>query len=192
MTKRLMLAAVLCFTPAVAAAQAGHGAPVCDGTEMKRLEDRRRAGGVIAATAVASNLLVFLLSRGSTNPEGAPAAIDRGRRAMTFAFGTIPIIALGGYLHEGSYPDEAFWERALARLKVGETTTADVRTCLHAPPAFTSVGAEERWTYFMTRPGMWRSRRSYRSVTLTFNDGVLTEIRRSELNVPGGMLPRGH
>jgi len=179
MIRRLMLAALLSSGPAVATAQSS----LCDGAELRRLADRRRLGGAIAGTALATNFLVFLTSRGSSNPADAPAAIERGRHAMTFAFLSLPVILLGGYLHESSYPDESFWARAIARMRVGETTTTDVRVCLRTPSAMTSAGAEEQWTYFITRPGGWRSRRASRSVTLTFVDGVLREIRRSEVDL---------
>lgn len=184
MSRLTLAAALLSSLSTTVAAQP----PVCDGSEMSRLEQRRRVGGGITAATFAANVLVFAVAwaRSSPTPEGAPEAIERGRRAMNFALVSLPGIFAGQYLYQTSYPDEDFWERAVARMKIGETTSADVRLCLHTPSARSSAGAEERWTYFMTRPGGRRFRRSSRSVTFTFSDGVLTEIRRSEVNLPEG------
>jgi hypothetical protein len=157
-------------------------APICDGSEMRRLERRRQVGGRLALGTLAGNALVFGLSLGSSNPESAPRAIENGRRAMTFAIATLPLVFLGAHMHASGYPGEAFWERALARMKVGETTSRDVRACLSTPSATSSSGAEERWTYVTARSDGWSSR-SLATVSLTFKNGVLAEVRRSALSL---------
>jgi hypothetical protein len=146
---------------------------------------------VIGGSALAVDLLAFLAIAGSgSSPDAVPKAMDRGRRATTFAAASLPVLLVGLHLHESSYPDELFWQRTLARMKVSETTREEVRACLHAPSATSSSGAEETWTYFTTRPGAWRSGRSVRTVSLTFKDGVLAEVRRSEVNLrPGDAWP---
>jgi hypothetical protein len=42
-------------------------------------------------------------------------------------------------------PGDRFWDRVVARMKVGETKSADVRLCLQRPVVKTSNGVEERW-----------------------------------------------
>jgi hypothetical protein len=164
----------------------GHLAPICDGSEMRRLERRRNVGGALALGTLAGNFLVGTLSLalGSHNPEDAPRQIDRGRRAMTLAIASLPITFLGYHIYQSSYPDEAFWRRTLARMKIGETRSVDVRTCLRAPSATSSSGAEEKLTYFTSRPAGWWDGGPIRTVSFTFKDSVLTEVRRSEVRLP--------
>ena len=189
MTGRLVLAALLSALPTALLAQVPAQpperqlTPICDGSEMRRLERRRQLGGRLALGTLAGNALVFGLSLGGTNPESAPRAIESGRRAMTFAIATLPLVVLGAHMHASAYPDEAFWERALARVKIGETTSSDVRACLAAPSATSSSGAEERWTYVTTRSDGWWSHHSVSTVSLTFKNGVLAEVRRSAVNL---------
>jgi hypothetical protein len=189
MIRPLVLAALLSGLPAALPAQLPASprerqlAPICDGSEMRRLERRRQTGGRLALGTLAGNALVFGLSLGSSNPESAPRAIENGRRAMTFAIATMPLIVLGAHMHASAYPDDAFWARALARMNVGETTSADVRACLAQPSATSSSGAEEKWTYFTSASHGWLSRRSLATMSFTFRNGVLTEVRRSEVNL---------
>ncbi len=190
MIRRLTLAALLSSFPSALPAQSvaplieRNTAPICDTSEVRRLERRRQVGGRLALGTLAANAVVFALSIGGTNPEGAPRAIERGRRSMGFAVATLPIVLLGAYFHASSYPDEGFWARALARTKIGETTSADVVACLRKPSATSVAGAEEKWTYFSTRSDEWWSRGSLRAVSFTFKNGVLAEVRRSEVSLP--------
>ncbi len=189
MTRPLILAALLSSIATALPAQSAATlferqlAPICDGSEMRRLAQRRQLGGALAIGALAGNALMFGLSIGSSNPQSAPRAIENGRQAMMFAIATLPLVVLGAYMHDSAYPDEAFWARALERVKIGETTTGDVRACLAAPSATSSAGAEETWTYFTTRSHGWWSRGSLATVSFTFKNGVLTGVRRSEVNL---------
>lgn len=164
----------------------GHLAPICDGSEMRRLERRRRFGGVLGLSTIGGALLALAVSPRSTNPEGVPRAIEKGHRAMILLAATLPIAVVGYHIYASSYPGEAFWQRTLARMKIGETRSGDVRTCLHAPAATSTSGTEEKWTYFTTRPDAWQSRGSLGTVSFTFKEGVLTEVRRSEVKLPPG------
>ena len=156
---------------------------ICDGSEMRRLERRRQTGARLAVGTLLANAAVFALSMGSPNPESAPRAVENGRHAMTFAFLTLPVVVAGAYMHATAYPNNTFWTRALARTKIGETTSADVRACLAEPGATSSAGGEETWTYFTRRPDGWLSRGSAGTVSLRFRNGVLAEVRRSEVNL---------
>jgi hypothetical protein len=190
MIRRLTLAALLSSFPTALPAQSvaplieRNTAPICDTAEVRRLERRRQVGGRLALGTLAANAIVLGLSVGGTNPEGAPRAIERGRRSMGFAVATLPIVLLGAYFHATSYPDDGFWARALARTKVGETTSADVVACLRKPTATSISGAEEKWTYLTTPSDDWWSRGSLRTVSFTFRNGVLAEVRRAEVNLP--------
>jgi hypothetical protein len=210
---RLMLAALLSSLPAALMAQAqrdasgvvrppsgaaltsalaaeGHLAPICDGSEIRRLERRRNIGGVLVLGTLAADALVLWLSRGDPSPAEVPRNIDRDRRAMAIIIGSLPIALVGLHINQNSHPGETFWQQTLARMKVGETRSADVRACLRAPSATSSTGAEETWTYFTTRPDAWRYGGSLRTVSFTFKDGVLAEVRRSEVNrLPGQAWP---
>jgi hypothetical protein len=209
MIRPLMLAALLSSLPTVLMAQSQHDLfgvgrppstaaptlasaaewqvePICDGTEVRRLERRRRFGGVLALSTIGGHLLALAVGPRSSGPEGVPRAIKRGHRAMTIVAATMPIAVVGYYVYASSYPGEAFWHRTLAGLKIGETRSEDVRTCLHAPAATSISGTEAKWTYFTTRPDAWWSRGSLGTVSFTFKDGVLTEVRRSEVKLPPG------
>ena len=189
MLRPLTLAALLSSLPAVAPAQsaarslAPGGAPICDGSEMRQLERRRQLGGGLAIGTLLGNAVVFGLSTGSPNPADAPRAIENGRRAMTFALLTLPVALVGAHMYASGYPDEAFWTRTLARTRLGETTSADIRACLAEPAATSSAGAEETWTYFTRRSHGWLSRGSAAAVSFTFRSGVLSEVRRSQVNL---------
>ena len=179
MIRHLILAALLSPLPTLATAQA----PICDGSEIRRLERRRQFGAALSIGWLVGSAIVFGRSLGSPTPEGAQTAIENGRRAMNFALITLPVAAIGSHIYLRSHPGEAFWAETIARAKVAQTTTADVRSCLGLPPATSIAGAEERWTYFTTRPDAW-SRRSLGTASFTFTNGVLTEVRRSQVRLP--------
>jgi hypothetical protein len=65
---------------------------------------------------------------------------------------------------------------------VGETKSADVRRCLERPVITTTNGAEERWTYVMSRPVGLVVAPNSRSLRLTFRDGVLSEVLTTEVD----------
>jgi hypothetical protein len=205
MTTRLLLAALLTSLPAALAAQSasnasagvvrlpgaldsvvaaasGKLAAICDGSEMRRAQRLRWTGAALAGGSLVVSALAT--SAAFHNPprdfEGGKAL---GRRTMTIAVGSLPFALAGGYLYTRSYPGESFWQRTLARMKIGETRSAQVRACLREPWA-TSVtttfgsGAQEEWTY------AWKRWGSLHSVRFTFKDSVLAEVRRSRATLP--------
>jgi hypothetical protein len=189
MTNRLALSALLSALPAVLSAQSP---PICDGSEMRRLEHRRRFGGVLAASVLAVDLVgeAYLLATLDRRPgEAAMATAEvHFRKTIALALGSVPIVAFGYYLHANSYPTESFWQQTLARMKIGETRSTDVRACLHAPSGVTSSIAdrEEQWTYYAARPDP--RRHGVRTVSFTFKDSVLADVRRSETRLPVGLV----
>src|SRR5262249_34845118 len=99
----------------------------------------------------------------------------------------VPILIVGtsagivGYLlRTNAKPSDDFWRATLAQMKLRETKSAEVRDCLLTPSATSSSGAEEIWTYYTQSVGLWRIGGSTRSVIITFKNGVLANIRRSE------------
>jgi hypothetical protein len=174
MPKRL-LAAVLACLPTLAFAQgAAPNGPLCDGSEIRHAVQRRHAGqALVEATAVADLVAMLTIPR---NPGGA----EKARSHFAVVAATAPVALAGLFIAGRASPGEAFWERILARLKVGETTSSDVRLCLQRPEVKTSSGTEERWTYVTTRPsGLLAS--SMRSVQLTFRDSVLSAVLTKEV-----------
>ena len=148
MLKRLALAALLASLPTVAPAQgvAPAATAVCDGSQIRRIERTREVGRALFFAAAAADLTAVLTI--PRTPEGARAA--RGHFGVVAV--TAPIAIAGFVLANNARPAEKFWEGAIARLKVGETRSADVRLCLHRPDVSSSNGAEERWTYLISRP----------------------------------------
>ena len=175
MLKRLALAALLASLPALAHAQSvSPSAAVCDGSEVRRAERLRQAGGALFyGTAVADLAAMLTIPR---NPGGAELAPGRFR----FVAATAPIALVGFLMESRAHPGEGFWERVIARARVGETRTADVRRCLHRPDIATSHASEERWTYVTARPTTLGG--SLRTVEFVFRDSVLTDVRRTEVN----------
>lgn len=152
------------------------GAPVCDGSAMTSAEHRRMAGNV------------FLVGAAGVGLWGLLGHESRATTIGTFSVG-LGFLATGAVLHWSSHPRDAFWNEIVARAKPGETTSADVRSCLHAPDA-TSVGSrEEEWTYFMRRPWFEAANHTYRSVSFTFRADTLTNVRRMELKARADEMP---
>jgi hypothetical protein len=152
-------------------------AAICDGSAITNGEHRRMAGNALLIGAAGVGLL------------GLASHQSAGTTVGTFSVG-VGMLAAGAFLHWSSHPNDAFWDDIVARAKPGETTTADVRTCLHSPDA-TSVGTrEEEWTYFMRRPWLEAGTHSYRSVSFTFKSDTLVDVRRRELRAPDeGRVP---
>jgi hypothetical protein len=176
MLTRLALAAALASIPlpSLALAQSAPSSALCDGSEVHRAERIRGAGGAMfIGTAVVDVAAMLTIPR---NPGGFGAA----RSHFRFVAATSPIALVGIVMARGVYPGEKFWERAIARMKVGETRSADVRVCLHRPDVATSHGHEQRWTYVTSRPTTLDG--SLRVVRLVFRDSVLTDIERTEVN----------
>ena len=176
MLKRLALVTVLAALPSLALAQgATPTAAVCDGSEIRHAERVRAVGHTLfGATAVADLAAVLTIPH---NPGGAKVAGSHFR-----VVGMTAPVALAGLVLAGrAAPGDGFWERVIARMKVGETKSADVRLCLQRPQVKTSNGVEERWTYVMARPvGLVAP--SLHSLRLTFRDSVLAEVLTKEVN----------
>jgi len=157
-------------TTAVARDDASRQAAVCDGSEIRGFRLKRRVGdGIILSSFVLGVATGFSVKSKPSSGRGA---------AMGLAVG-VPLFLLGGAVRELGYPSESFYERAVARMRTGETRSTDVRTCLSAPIATSSNGVTEEWTYFTSRPGITRN---IKSLKFTFRDGVLAEIRHAQLD----------
>ena len=175
MLHRLTLAAVLAILPTTAFAQGGapNAAP-CDGSEIRHAVRMRHIGyALFDATAAVDLAAVLTIPH---NPDGARKA---GSHFRVLAM-TAPAALAGLFIAGRASPGEGFWERVIAHLKVGETTSSDVRLCLHRPDALSSSATVEQWTYVTTRPlGLATTRRM---VHLTFRDSVLTGVQRTEVH----------
>jgi hypothetical protein len=146
-------------------------ASVCDGSEIRRLERRRYLGDALMLGGLVGGFAG--LSATHRNPAGAITAVAAGA-TLSFA---------GLFVKSSAYPSESFWQRTLARMHVGETTRAQVETCLHAPSGVSASGTEEEWTYFARAPlGPEFHGGSVNTVKFTFKDGVLSDIRRTEIS----------
>jgi hypothetical protein len=175
MLKRLTLAALFVSLPTLARAQSvASSASVCDGSEIRHAERVRNVGGALFVGAVAADLVAVLTI--PRNPEGARMAGSHFRIIAA----TSPILLTGAVLSKTATPGKNFWERVVARMKVGETRAADVRLCLHRPDVASSSTTGERWTYVTARPlGLGNT---FRTVRLTFRDSVLADVERTEVN----------
>lgn len=176
MLKHLALAAVCATLPSLALAQgATSSAAVCDGSEIRHAERVRAVGQTLfGATALADLAAVLTIPH---NPGGAKTAPSHFR----FVAATSPLAIAGLFIAGRAAPGDGFWERVIARMKVGETKSADVRLCMQRPQVKTSNGVEERWTYVMARPvGLVAP--SLRSLRLTFRDSVLVEVLTKEVD----------
>ena len=175
MLKRLALATVFAALPSLALAQGATSAAVCDGSEIRHTERVRAAGHTLfGATAVADLVAMLTIPH---NPAGAKTAPGHFR----FVAATSPLAIAGLFIAGRAAPGDGFWDRVIARMKVGETKSADVRLCLQRPVVKTSNGSEERWTYVMARPvGLVAP--SLHSLRLTFRDSVLAEVLTKEVD----------
>lgn len=180
MLKRLSVVAVLALLPTLAFAQGSlpDGA-LCDGSAMRHVAQQRTVGhALFGAGALAGLTSVLTIPR---NPAGATKA---GSHFRVLAV-TAPVALTGLLIAGHASPGDGFWENVVAHLKVGETRSADVRSCLQRPQVKTSNGREERWTYVSFRPSVLDAPRSH-SLRLTFRDSVLTEVLTKEVD-PSGM-----
>ena len=143
---------------------------VCDGSEMTSAEQRRTIGNVLIGTGAAMLVL------------GATVVPHRTPGPLLTAFGAGMAVSLtGGYLRWSAVPNDDFWKQVIARAKTGETRSADIRNCLHEPEGTSSAGTQEQWTYFLRRPLIEGAGKTVRTVTFSFQDSVLTQVRRTEV-----------
>jgi hypothetical protein len=144
---------------------------VCDGSEMRNLEHRRILGDA-------------LMLGGAVGGFGGLSAVHRSpTAAITVVAASASVGLVGLFVRSSAYPSESFWQRTLARMHIGQTTRAQVETCLHAPSGVSTAGTEEEWTYFTKAPlGPEYHGGGINTVKFTFKDGVLTEVRRTELS----------
>lgn len=175
MFSRLALAALFVSLPVVTLAQgAAPNAPVCDGSAIRHAVQMRTVGHTMfTATALADLAAVLTIPR---TPDGAKQA---GSHFRVVAI-TAPVALAGVFIAGRASPGEDFWRNVVANLKVGETKSADVGSCLRRPQVKTNNGSEERWTYVMYRPSVLDATR-YHSLRLTFRDSVLTEVLTKEV-----------
>lgn len=172
MLKRLAFAALFASVPAVALAQSA--ALVCDGSEISRAERTRTIGRALYVGTAAADLAAML-----TIPRN-PGGVGTARSHFAFIGATLPVAIAGFFIANNASPGEKFWERVVARLKVGETRSADVRLCLHRPNVSSSSTTEEQWTYLTARP--FGPGGTFRTLHLIFRDSVLADVQRTEVN----------
>lgn len=175
MLKRLSLAAVLALLPALALAQGPlPNAALCDGSDMRHAGQMRTVGRtLIGATALADLAAILTIPR---SPAGAEKAGGHFRVVAV----TAPVALAALFVAGRASPGDHFWQGIVARLKVGETRSAEVRSCLQRPQARTSTGSEERWTYVWSRPSAPGGPRDH-SLRLTFRDSVLAEVLTADV-----------
>jgi hypothetical protein len=148
-------------------ARAARRAPVCDGSTIRSAKHRAYVGlAMMGASLPVSLIGMYKTVHSPSHPEG-PVATG-------VAIGAA--LAIGGYLVAStSVPRESFWEGAVARMKTGETRSADVRACLDRPSARVRSDSLDEWTY-ITSQGRW-----IKSVKLTFRDSILVGVKRAEV-----------
>jgi hypothetical protein len=176
MPKRLAFAAVLALLPTMALAQGpAHDAAVCDGSAIRRSRQMRTVGHTLVSSIALADLAAVL-----TIPRTPAGAREAGSHFRVIAL-TAPVAITGLFIAGRASPGDGFWKDVVTRLKVGETKSADVRSCLQRPHIRTSTGSEERWTYVMYRPSILEIPQ-YHSLRLTFRDSVLTEVLTTEVD----------
>jgi hypothetical protein len=178
MLRHLAFATAFAALPTIALAQGTTSAAVCDGSEIRHAEQLRTVGHTLVGATLLADLVAVL-----TIPHGPGGAKVAGSHFRVVA-ATSPIAFLGLFIAGRAAPSDGFWDRVVARMKVGETKSADVRLCLQRPQVKTSNGVEERWTYVMARPVGLVVAPSLHSLRLTFRDSVLAEVLTKEVNRP--------
>ena len=154
---------------------AGVSAPaaICDGSEMRRARYRGEVGNGVLFASLA--LGVFAVSANHGTPGRAIASLGAG----------LGVAAVGVYLHWTARPSDSFWKEIIAQARPGETSSRDVERCLREPDAKSASLADETWTYFLRRPVFEGPASSeYRSVSFTFKDSLLVNVRRTDARVP--------
>lgn len=145
--------------------------PICDGSQIRSARHRAVAGVALMGTSLPVALVgMYRTVHSSDHPQG-PVMIGVGAGAA---------LAIAGFVVAASaHPNESFWQDAIERMTPGETSSDDVRSCLHRPIAFASTDSSEEWTYLTSR-GAFSGR--IKTVRLTFKDSVLVGIRRAEVD----------
>jgi hypothetical protein len=159
--------------------------PACDNSGFQATVQRKRLGTVLlwGGGAVAAGSLYAMESNGSTS------AIP----LVTIGLGSAIV---GGYI-KNSADDPDAMDKAVQSLKVGETKCADVLSCLGRPQMTTTRnGGDEIMTYSVRKIHSTGGVAMYfvpivgplfagtggvdmRSVTLTFKNGVLSDISKT-------------
>src|SRR5262249_51072214 len=103
-----------------------HAARVCDGSEIRNFHLRRQWG---------TGIMIASLPVGVVSGMSVQARPQSARQVTTGFVAGAAMLAIGGGLRWLGYPSESFYERAVGRMKTGETRTADVRPGLSAPVA---------------------------------------------------------
>jgi hypothetical protein len=184
MLKLPSVVAVLALIPSLILAQGPlPDAAICDGSAIRHAVAMRTVGhavtGAIALVDVAAVLTI---------PRTPAGARDAGSHFRVIGL-TAPVALAGLFIAGRASPGESFWKNVVAQLKVGETKSADVRSCLQRPQVKTTTGTEERWTYVMYRPSLFEPT-GFNSLRLTFRDSVLAEVMTKE--VEQGAMPGAH
>ena len=157
-------------TPPRAAARIAES--ICDGSELRGARHRAAFGvGLMAASLPVALIGMYRTAHASDHPEG-PVAIGVGAGAS--------LAILGFVVAASSQPNASFWESAIGRMRPGDTSTEDVRSCLAQPVAQATTDSTEEWTYLTSRNLTGRGR--VKLVRLTFRDSVLVGIRRTEMD----------
>ena len=143
---------------------------VCDGSEIRNFRLRRQWG---------TGIMIASLPVGLVSGMSVQAKPQSARQVTTGFVAGAAMLAIGGGLKWLGYPSESFYENAVARMRTGETRSAEVRTCLSAPAATSSGLRDEEWTYLTSRPG---PSGHLKSLKLTFRDSVLVDIHRNEVD----------
>ena len=150
-------------------ARGSHHESICDGSEIRGAKHRATFGVVLMGASLPVSLTGMYMTKNSRgHPEGPVAtgiAVGAGLAVLGYA-----VVA-------SAVPRESFWQRAIGRMRPGETTTEDVRECLSTPVAQTASDTLEEWTYLTSRFS-----RRVKSVSLTFRDSVLVGVRRAEVD----------
>ena len=142
-------------------------APICDGSAIRSAKHRAYLGLAMMGASIPVSLIGMYKTVHSTNHPEGPVATG-------LAAGTA-LVTTGFIVAGTANPRESFWEGMIARMKTGETRSADVRTCLDRPAARTSTDSLEEWTYITSHGSR------IKSVSLTFRDSVLVGIKRAEV-----------
>jgi hypothetical protein len=142
--------------------------PLCDGSEMASVRSRRSLGkgliiGGIGAIVVAPTFVSSVSSYSTAVSVMSVGAITS---------------AVGVYLHSNSNPSDAFWQNTMDQIKIGDTRVADVRQCLGPPSGTSTAGSQETWTYTMARAGLFGLGGSSKSASITFKDGVVSDLHK--------------
>lgn len=146
----------------------------CDGSQVASAQKKKSRGKWMMIGGAAGSLLYYMALRGDARSgdgiSGSTAVIGWAGWAVG---------AFGAYQYFTAAPKPEAWDAAVQTIRPNRTTVAEAVRCLGKPQATSSDGRTETLTFAASRPGFMFGGGSYRSVSLTVRNGVVTGVQKT-------------